>query len=426
MMTTGYNLQNIRTLLIEGFSEEELRHLCYDTPSFRPVYDQLAEETAKGEIVDLLLEHAERRLELETLLALTKERNPARYIRHQPYLTADPSRAPSPLDKTYDAEKISRPFDTLLHLIQTPQVRAAVVAFQTDFQATGEQITILNDYKRLHDLFQDLENCYNLIDRNLQRLPGDETAWDSVLLDEPELQSAIHNIQDAVREASFDTEAASWLQQLNNAQAELHLAVESFDLAQLQTACRRLQRILAREPSRNNTRLVAAASALRLDALIRAMFTIRDGLARPGFDVVALQQFEEGLVALTSLSDRLTVLVHEHTCWQEIDDELRRIEANLVQDMMELKLAWPDLKTMSQSLYGTVEADWAISLIQVGAQLESALATAEPPVKLKRYFRSYRSQTSRRFRQVDDDLLALCQDLQKIGEPLNLLLRIVQ
>lgn len=38
-MTMHYNLSNIRALLTEGFTDEDLRHLCYDISDFRPVYD---------------------------------------------------------------------------------------------------------------------------------------------------------------------------------------------------------------------------------------------------------------------------------------------------------------------------------------------------------------------------------------------------
>lgn len=82
---TEYNLANIRTLLIEGFSAEELRRLCYDVPNFRPVYDSLAQNSGKAEIVDHLLEYAERKLLLNDLLSLAKKYNPARYRSHQPY-----------------------------------------------------------------------------------------------------------------------------------------------------------------------------------------------------------------------------------------------------------------------------------------------------------------------------------------------------
>lgn len=85
-MATSYNLANIRILLTEGFSDAELRRFCYDAPEFRAVYDGLAANTGKAEIIDHLLEFAERWALLTPLLAWTKQQNPAQYNHHQPYL----------------------------------------------------------------------------------------------------------------------------------------------------------------------------------------------------------------------------------------------------------------------------------------------------------------------------------------------------
>jgi hypothetical protein len=50
-MTSHYNSQNIRTLLINGFSEEELRAFCFDHSDFRQVIYKLSERTGKSQIV---------------------------------------------------------------------------------------------------------------------------------------------------------------------------------------------------------------------------------------------------------------------------------------------------------------------------------------------------------------------------------------
>lgn len=84
-MTKHYYLHKIHVLLAYGFNDEELRRLCYDVPDFRPVYDQLARGTGKADIVDRLVEYAEQKVLLETLLELAKKHNPARYVKHQPY-----------------------------------------------------------------------------------------------------------------------------------------------------------------------------------------------------------------------------------------------------------------------------------------------------------------------------------------------------
>ena len=82
---SDYNLSNIRQLLTKGFSDTELRNFCFDQSEFQEVYDQLAENTGKEELVSLIIEHADQHLLFDSLLAWANEQNPTRYKRHQPY-----------------------------------------------------------------------------------------------------------------------------------------------------------------------------------------------------------------------------------------------------------------------------------------------------------------------------------------------------
>jgi serine/threonine protein kinase len=88
VVPTRYIIANIRALLLEwteDFSEQQLRQLYIDLPDFRPVHRQLATIRGKIEIIDRLLEYAEQTLQLDELLTLAHEHNPAMYEKHQPY-----------------------------------------------------------------------------------------------------------------------------------------------------------------------------------------------------------------------------------------------------------------------------------------------------------------------------------------------------
>jgi hypothetical protein len=321
---------------------------------------------------------------------------------------------------------VDKGLNVLIELIQAPAVRTAVITFQADFQATSEQINILTNYKHLHDLFQELEYLYDIMDHDQRRLPNDDTAWESLMRNEPELQDKIDELLDVAKHAPFATDEARWMEQLTQTQNELRAAVEDCNLAQLKAAHQHLHRVLDRQPSRINRSLVVAARNLRLNALAKAMTTVCDSLLDSDLNLEAVRQFEAGVNALDRLDGTLAGLVRDHNGWQEIDDELRRVEANLVGDISELEAAWPDLQNMGNKLYGeSITDDWAISLRKTSTDLENTLAD-KVLVKVKQSFRRYRSQTGRRFRRVDNELLKLCQDLQKIGESLNLLLRVIQ
>ncbi len=76
---------------MNGFNGTELRQLCFDEPEFRPLRDQLLDRASKVEIIDWLLEYAERKLLLESLLVWADKNNPAMYKKHKPYHSGEES-----------------------------------------------------------------------------------------------------------------------------------------------------------------------------------------------------------------------------------------------------------------------------------------------------------------------------------------------
>jgi len=322
---------------------------------------------------------------------------------------------------------ITQGLSALIELMRAPEVHAAVLTFRIDFQAACEQIGILSDYKHLHDLFQQLEDRYYLIYHDVKRLPADPSAWASMKHNARELQTIVDDLLDMADHVSMTAITAMWTHKLTHARGELRTSIVNHDRRQLKLAITHLKDLLGREPSRINTRLVSAASALRLSGLVAAMTTIGHNLDRLRLEQVAMHQFEEfetGVAALASLADRLTTAIANHNAFQEIDDELRRVEVLLDQDVRELTYAWQYLKPMIQKLCDSSQASWAIKLNAMGAELEHTFVTKNLRT-IKPLFRSYRSQASRGFNQVDRDLVTLCEELQKVGEPLAMLLNLI-
>ena len=84
-MSEYYILKNIRNLLSEGFSKEELIDLCFYEPKLKSICDQFDTNATKNEIMRQILDYAHQKLQIDTLLTVAKEANPSRYERHQPY-----------------------------------------------------------------------------------------------------------------------------------------------------------------------------------------------------------------------------------------------------------------------------------------------------------------------------------------------------
>lgn len=84
-----WRLGRIRELLTKGFGPEELKRFCSDEPEFRPVYHRLGDDTGKGHVVTLLLEHAKRQDKMGVLLGWCKIQNPRAYQKLSPFGTSD-------------------------------------------------------------------------------------------------------------------------------------------------------------------------------------------------------------------------------------------------------------------------------------------------------------------------------------------------
>jgi hypothetical protein len=288
-----------------------------------------------------------------------------------------------------------------------------------------EQIDVVGNYKDLHDLLHTLEfQCYSGIVQVARRFPDEETALDDLMDYELTLQEIVTDVREVAVRGTLATNETLWIKDLERTTEELRGAIENLETRQLKRAVWLINRVLAIQPSRINTSLNTAARALRLPALVKAMTCVRDNLAHGELDPEKTSQFKDGVEALANLERSLAVLVRTHNDWQELDLELRRIEANLEQDIFELEMSWLDLKAMAESLYSTTIDNWALSFKKDSDNLDSAIA-AQNPAKVKRCFRSYRSRAGQRFHRVDVDLKRLCGNLRIVGEPLASVLRMI-
>ncbi|MBE2221014.1 MAG: hypothetical protein IAF02_05710 [Anaerolineae bacterium] len=427
--------RKLRQTIVDLFNLEDFRLFCYDLDVN---FDDLAGPSDPLSMrISKLIEHFQRRQRMRILLITLREARPAvtweQLIRQEndeeeaePISSLPPaiSQPPSSASDTFIA---NRSFMALFRLMRLPETREAVISFQTDFEAASEQIELMNDYKLLHDLFQELENRYFLIDNDRKRLPDDDLAWDSLALNEPELNTKIDDLLGIARQSSFAQEAEHWVTQLEKVKADMETAVEEFDLDTLNKATRLLYRILNRQPSRINAQLIATANALRLDNLEQAITVICANIdaSEFGSDFEVVTQIKDGASALGGIDENLHQLTTEHDAWQNIDDELRRVEATLDSGIEELEDSWYDLEPMARQLIDGHTEKWATDIDEVTITLGETIDGGSI-VKARRLFRRFRSQTGRRFRQVDLELLSLCHNLQKVGESLDLLLRTVK
>ena len=418
--------RKLRRAIVDHFDMNGLRDLCFQC-NFD--FDNLREGGKDDKALHLVMAFVDRN-KLNYLVTVFREMRPN--IPIEAIVLSEEDSAPSLRNKflvsnTSDDHRsktliAGKSFTALIRLLGKEEVRTAVISFQTDFEAASKQIVLLNDQKQLHDLFQSLEDCYYLIFNDQKRLPADEDAWINIEINEPEIQGKIIDLLTVSERETFATDENRWVEHLNKAKDHIRVGMEDSNHEQLKRGTRLIFRTLNRQPSRINAQLVAAASSLRLDTLESAMKTIAQNLADSNIELDVVEEIQSGVVALAGLDERLSSLVREHNAWQELDDEIRRISSTGMDLVEDLQDAWLDLGPMTRDILGSNTETWAEELSKVLVNMQEAI-DANSPVKVRRLFIRMRSQMGRRFRKVDISLLSLSQDLQRVGESLDLLLR---
>ena len=82
-----YNSQALRELLCSAFDDEEFALFCAD--HFRAVRKEFTAGQRQSARAQMLVEYGERRNEVDKLLRLVKQANPAKYADFEPQLAAD-------------------------------------------------------------------------------------------------------------------------------------------------------------------------------------------------------------------------------------------------------------------------------------------------------------------------------------------------
>jgi hypothetical protein len=97
----GYDRAAVRELLTEGFNAEELKNLIFDNAALYPALSSLGDGMSKTRQVQAVMEFAEQRLLMETLLAAAGRANPTRYRQLEPRLRVPCYRAVLTLDADF-------------------------------------------------------------------------------------------------------------------------------------------------------------------------------------------------------------------------------------------------------------------------------------------------------------------------------------
>jgi TIR domain-containing protein len=327
-----------------------------------------------------------------------------------------------------DASRSAREgLEALIELMDNNQVQSDVGRFEAIFETTCKQIDSLACYKDLHDLLHTLQfRCYNYLNavlQNAKKSPDDLSVWENVF----EYETTLEDIMVGLRKYADNDllyELVPWTRRMVADLKRLFEAVTCCNPEQIAVCLRPISQVLFIQPVLINTRMNEAARALPLPSLVNALSGVSQTLDLAPVNPNTVRKFKSGVAALSNLHTELTSLIKEHDKWQEVDIELRRIEATLGQDLADLELSWSDLKKNTDPGDEALKQEWAQLLLEDMTKLDQAISSKNPN-KSKQYFIRYRNRIGNRFYRVDAMLKDLCSNLRRVGEPLAGLLEIM-
>jgi formylglycine-generating enzyme required for sulfatase activity len=96
----NFNTADVRQFLTDYFSDDELTTLCFDF--FPAVHNSFASGMSKGQKIQLLIEHVQRREQLPDLLNVLQQQRPAQYAKRFGQAEAAPAMQPRPVSPVSD------------------------------------------------------------------------------------------------------------------------------------------------------------------------------------------------------------------------------------------------------------------------------------------------------------------------------------
>lgn len=407
--SSGKFFEEMRVLMVQTFGLEDLKTLCSDRDL---VYDNMGGDTLTAKAREIIAE-CKRTRTLADLVDYCRKHRPNENWPDPPH-----------------GVKVAAAFTALGEMLEKDdELRQAVKGFKESFAGANDRIESVNFFKRLHDQLHLLHvMCYDLLVSELKRTDEFKGTYESISKYVKIFESIVVALKKVERPSSVEMFDDRWITKLGQSQMLMAIGADpqSFDLGQIRKAADDTHIILAVNPAKINTLLMAAVGELKLQRLKDAMAKVNDQLTRVDLDQEKAREFKTGIDSLDSLNKRLNKLAMEHNQWQEADVALRLVDEQMEMDISELENAWTRLQSQIAEIYSNSDEKWAMILRLQSEKLDAALkATPKDNAKIVESFDGYRQLAIQRFFDVDSSLLNLCSELGEMGKRLTPLLEIM-
>jgi hypothetical protein len=314
--------------------------------------------------------------------------------------------------------------------LESAAVRKRILKSFDDLERVVIDLDLLARYKALHDCLHDLQVKHlRQVTTDAKRLREDPLANDN-------LSEYLHQLQIQASRARTAAEGLPdtpgerdvqmrWISALDAIINDLRAALTGMDNKAATKAVYGLKAILRKEPSELDHLLVITARRVPLSRLLDTLEDIatdsRNG-AKERLDL------SNAIVALQHLIPDQMGLIAEHTDWQQVardfwqaDDALQIGNSDSLE---EFQYHWDSLWNKIRTIIADdPKAPWATELNRQANDLFTFPLTPPVPEHVKSRFGLFQRDAMFQFFKVDQSLHRQCNEIIKLGEPLQRLLK---
>jgi hypothetical protein len=311
-----------------------------------------------------------------------------------------------------------------LEHLRAPRIREQLSQFRAVFSGARRQIALLGSYKAFHDVLQELEVPFHAIERDRRRLLASRETWDELRDPLESLQQLLDRTLQVLADDRLKGEFDMSRRRLTEAASALGAAI-AHDSPRLDNALLHIQRVLSLDMSSANNRLLATARELGLGEVVVGLRSVLENLQR-GTNRASFDELVRLTASLHDLHTSLDQLVREHDQWQEIANNLRHLVVGGPAVFDEALASWPLVRDGLETVRRAGgDADWTQIIDAAGEVVDADLERGAGPVRCIASLRSLWRRCNQRFVDVDRQLLRTCEELRRVGDTLDTVLRVI-
>lgn len=337
------------------------------------------------------------------------------------------------------ADSAQRGAESLPYFAAAPAVAGKVHAFGEAFaRACAKMARIVRD-KFLHDDFHRAQDAFALLVISKRELIDELAASgadaDDIDLRWENLEKAMTTLQIELAAAKARARAAAgpgavpiWVTMLDEAEAAVleGISAKPPDIEAVKEGAAEISRTIKTEPTKLNQSLVEKAKELPLKDLIARQRDILADLEGTNPSPEARERIETcatGVQALVLMDETLERLLWNHNALQNIDNKLQPLDDMEQPALADIRSAWrftlePVRQLKPASWMTDLHLPVALAAFEAAfAQYEQAQTDRDLARAIRRSSDKLRKAIGKGFSRTDEDLKALCEELNRFGAP---------